>query len=101
MSAPINTPSIAPIIPYLLPPNFLAPRAITMLSIKVKSKERMKRIINMVGVIIRNFPIIATIKTPMNTNHTPGRVRNVSITPVIDSNAANIYKIISSISVPY
>lgn len=98
IKAPIKTPSIAPIIPYLLPPNFLAPNATTMLSIKVDSKERTKRTINMIGVIIKNLPIRANMNTEIYTNHTPGSAKKVSITPVRASIITITYRIISNIS---
>lgn len=84
---PTIPPRIAPNIPQLLPPNFLAPIAITILSAIVENTESTKSITNINGVIISNDPIQANMNTAIYTNHIPGNVSTVNITPEILSKA--------------
>ncbi len=88
---PTIPPNIAPNIPHLLPPNFLAPSAITILSTNVERTERMKSITKIKGVMISKLPIQANMSTLIYTNHTPGNVSIVNITPAILRRARRMY----------
>ena len=90
IAKPIIPPNIAPNIPQLLPPNFLAPKAITILSTNVDNTESMNSMIKIKGVITSKEPIQANMNTEIYTNHIPGSVRAVSTTPVMLRRARNM-----------
>ena len=97
ITKPTRPPNIAPNIPQLLPPNFLAPKATTILSMNVESKESMNSIININGVIISKLPIQANMNTDRYTNQTPGSVKRVKRIPPILRSAKRMYMMVFNI----
>jgi len=85
--------------PHPVEPSFLAPSATAILSESVESKQRIKKITKINGVIFSNLSIMARIMVDMYMSQIPGRLITTRTRPARDTIPRRTYIMILIISI--